>query len=194
MPGTIIVAGIPGVGKTTILHELELVAREKNVALKIINFGNVMNELFQKRGKQIHRDHMRREDIDLQSRIQQQAARAISRMPGKSALVVDTHMFVKTTDGIWPGTPLKVLQALNPDMIILIEADPVEISGRRKSDSSRYRDGGSVEDATSDLQWSRYMASANAVLAGVPIQIVHNRDGKQRETAEEILNVIQKRN
>jgi adenylate kinase len=194
MPGTIIVAGIPGVGKTTILHELQSVAREKNVALKIINFGNVMNELFQKRGTQIHRDHMRREDIALQSRIQQQAARTISRTPGKSALVVDTHMFVKTTDGIWPGTPLKVLQALAPEMIILIEADPAEIAERRKSDSSRYRDGGSVEDATADLQWSRYMASANAVLAGVPIQIVHNRDGRQRETAEEILNIIQKRN
>src|SRR6266487_3817774 len=177
MPGTIIVAGIPGVGKTTILLELEAVAREKNVPLKIINFGNVMNELFKKRGKTIHRDHMRREEISIQARIQQQAARVISKTPGNSALVVDTHMFVKTTEGIWPGTPWKVLEALDPEMIILIEADPEEVARRRAADSTRYRDTG----------------SANAVLAGVPIQIVHNRDGQQRQTASDLLDIIQKR-
>jgi adenylate kinase len=193
MPGTIIVAGIPGVGKTTVLQQLESVAQEKNVPLKIINFGNVMNELFKKRGKTIHRDHMRREDIALQSRIQQQAARIISQTPGRSALVVDTHMFVKTTDGIWPGTPRKVLEALDPNMIILIEADAEEIAQRRATDATRYRDGRNVEDARADLQWSRYMASANAVLAGVPIQIVHNRDGQQRQTAIDLLDIIQKR-
>jgi adenylate kinase len=193
MPGTIIVAGIPGVGKTTVLQELENVAREKNVPLKIINFGNVMNDLFKKRGTTIHRDHMRKQDIDLQSRIQQQAARIISRTPGKSALVVDTHMFIKTTDGIWPGTPRKVLEALDPSMIILIEADPEEVARRRASDSTRYREGGGIEEAKADLAWSRYMASANAVLAGVPIQIVQNRDGQQRQTAIDLLDVIQKR-
>lgn len=193
MPGTIIVAGIPGVGKTTVLQELESVAREKNVALKIVNFGNVMNDLFKKTGKTIHRDHMRKQDINLQSKIQQQAARIIAKTPGNSALVVDTHMFVKTTDGIWPGTPRKVLEALDPSMIILIEADPEQIARRRSTDSTRYRDSGSVEDARADLQWSRYMASANAVLAGVPIQIVLNRDGEQRKTATDILEIIEKR-
>ena len=193
VPGTIIVAGIPGVGKTTVLQELQNVAREKKVPLKIINFGNVMNELFTKRGQTIHRDHMRRQDIALQSRIQQQAARIIAKTPGNLALVVDTHMFVKTADGIWPGTPQKVLEALDPSMIILIEADPSEIARRRATDSTRYRDGGGIEEAKSDLQWSRYMASANAVLAGVPIQIVNNRDGQQRQTAIDLLELIQKR-
>lgn len=194
MPGTIIVAGIPGVGKTTVLQELERVAKEKEVPLKIINFGNVMNDLFKKRGQAIHRDHMRKQDIDLQSKIQQQAARIIAKTPGNSALVVDTHMFVKTIDGIWPGTPRKVLEALDPSMIILIEADPEAIASRRASDTTRYRDGGGVEEAKSDLQWSRYMASANAVLAGVPIQIVNNHDGQQRQTAIDLLELIQKRN
>jgi len=93
---TIIVAGIPGVGKTTVLQELETVAREKNIPLKIINFGNVMNELFKKRGRTVHRDHMRRQDLELQAKVQEQAARQIGKTGGKSALVVDTHMFVRT--------------------------------------------------------------------------------------------------
>jgi adenylate kinase len=37
------------------------------------------------------------------------------------------------------------------------------------------------------------MASAIAVLAGVPIQILQNQNGQQRESAEELLKIIEKR-
>jgi len=49
MPGTIIVAGIPGVGKTTVLQELEKLSQEKKVTLEIVNFGSVMNQLSSRR-------------------------------------------------------------------------------------------------------------------------------------------------
>ncbi len=192
MPGTIIVAGIPGVGKTTVLQELEAVRQEKNVDLKIVNFGDVMNQLFKKQGKGVHRDHMRRQDIALQTRIQQQAARKIARMSGISSLVVDTHMFVRTVDGLWPGTPRRVLEALHPDIIVLIEADPEEVSRRRISDTSRERESSKLEDVRADLEWSRYMASVNAVLEGVPVQIVLNPEGHQKQAAEDILTIVEK--
>ncbi len=193
MPGRIIVAGIPGVGKTTVLQELEKMGREKKVALKVVNFGSVMNQLFkEKEGQQLHRDHMRRQNINLQSRIQLQAARQIRRMPGRETLIVDTHMFVRTQDGVWPGTPQKVLEELAPDAIVLIEADPEEIANRRRQDVTRERETSTVEDARSDLEWSRYMASANAVIAGIPIQIVHNHEGAQQRAAEDLLRMIEK--
>jgi len=192
LPGTIIVAGIPGVGKTTVLQELEAVRQEKNVDLKIVNFGDVMNQLFKKQGKGVHRDHMRRQDIALQTRIQQQAARKIARMSGISSLVVDTHMFVRTVDGLWPGTPRRVLEALHPDIIVLIEADPEEVSRRRISDTSRERESSKLEDVRADLEWSRYMASVNAVLEGVPVQIVLNPEGRQKQAAEDILTIVEK--
>ena len=160
---TVIVAGIPGVGKTTVLQELEAIGRKKNVPLRIVNFGDIMNQLFKKQGKEIHRDHMRRQDINQQSRVQLQAARKIAGMSGKSSLVVDTHMFVRTIDGLWPGTPWRVLETLRPNKIILIEAEPEEVAKRRRVDTTRERESGSVEDARADLDWSRYMASANAV-------------------------------
>src|SRR5438445_33963 len=171
----------------------ETVAYEKNIPLKIVNFGNVMNELFKKRGKTVHRDHMRRQDLELQAKVQEQAAREIGKTGGKSALVVDTHMFVRTKDGIWPGTPRRVLDALDPGLIILIEADPEDIARRRNADRTRERDSKTVDEARTDLEWSRYMASANAVLAGAPIQIVLNPDGHQRRAAEDLLALIQKR-
>ena len=184
-------AGVPGVGKTTVLQELEAVAREKKVSLKIVNFGDVMNQLLKKSGKNIHRDHMRRQDINLQTRVQQQAAQKIHSISSKSTLVVDTHMFVKTVDGIWPGTPKRVLEALDPDLIVLIEAGPEEVAKRRTADTTRERERNSLGDAKADLEWSRYMASANAVLAGVPIQIVQNREGYHRQAAEDLLRIIE---
>src|SRR5436853_5829040 len=165
----------------------------KEGSLKIINFGNVMNELFKNRGVEIHRDHMRKEDISLQAKIQEEAARMISKTPGNSTLVVDTHMFVRTNDGIWPGTPRKVLDALHPSMIILIEADPAEVDRRRAADTTHYRTSQNLDNAKADLQWSRNMASAIAVLAGVPIQILQNQTGQQRQSAEELLKIIEKR-
>ena len=193
MPGRIIVAGIPGVGKTTILQELERISRERKVPLRVVNFGSVMNDLFkEKEGKQLHRDHMRRQEIDLQSRIQLQAARQIRRMPQRETLVVDTHMFVRTKDGVWPGTPQKVLEVIAPDAIILIEAKPEEIARRRHQDMTRERETSTVADATADLEWSRYMASANAVIAGIPIQIITNNEGQQQQAAEDLLRMIEK--
>jgi len=140
-----------------------------------------MNHLFKTSGKQMHRDHMRRQSITQQIRIQQRAAQKIAKMRGKSSLIVDTHMFVRTTDGIWPGTPRRVLEALHPSLIVLIEARP-----ERESDT--------VEEARMDLEWSRYMASANAVLAGIPIQIVANPEGHQHQAAKDLLRLIEKLN
>ncbi len=190
MPGVIIVAGVPGVGKTTVLQELETVAEKRKIPLKIINFGDVMNQLFKKEGKQIHRDQMRRQDLALQARVQLKAARKVNNMLGRSTLVVDTHMFVRTADGIWPGTPKRVLDALGPDLIVLIEADPDEVAKRRKVDRTRERESNSVEEVKADLEWSRYMASADATLAGIPIQIVQNMEGSQSQAAKHLLKII----
>ncbi len=190
MPGVIIVAGVPGVGKTTVLQELETVAEKRKIPLKIINFGDVMNQLFKKEGKQIHRDQMRRQDLALQARVQLKAARKVNNMLGRSTLVVDTHMFVRTADGIWPGTPKRVLDAIGPDLIVLIEADPDEVAKRRKVDRTRDRESNSVEEVKADLEWSRYMASADATLAGIPIQIVQNMEGSQNQAAKELLKII----
>ncbi len=115
-------------------------------------------------------------------------------MSGKSILVVDTHMFVRTIDGIWPGTPRRVLEALDPDLIVLIEADPEEVARRRSLDTSRERESKAIDEVQADMGWSRSMASANAVLAGVPIQIVQNHQSHHRKAAEDLLGIITKLN
>ncbi len=115
-------------------------------------------------------------------------------MRGSSSLVVDTHMFVRTIDGLWPGTPKRVLDALEPDLIVLIEAEPEQVAKRRSQDSDREREGNELDKVQADLEWSRYMASANAVIAGIPIHIVENAEGQQHQAAETLLKIIEQLN
>src|SRR5258708_5551759 len=116
-----------------------------------------MNHLFKTSGKQLHRDHMRRQDITEQIRIQQRAAKKIAKMRGKSSLIVDTHMFVRTTDGIWPGTPRRVLEALHPSLIVLIEAGPEDVAKRRIMDNTRDRKNNTLQQPRRDLELSTTM-------------------------------------
>ena len=39
-------------------------------------------------------------------------------------MFVDTHLFIRTPEGFWPGLPYVVIQALKPTHLVLIEAEP----------------------------------------------------------------------
>lgn len=49
-----VVTGIPGVGKTTVLNELLDLAKQNRFDLTVLNFGTVMNEIMRELGKDLH--------------------------------------------------------------------------------------------------------------------------------------------
>jgi adenylate kinase len=105
--------------------------------------------------------------------------------------IIDTHMSINTPAGFLPGLPYHVLQVLKPEMFILIEARPDEISSRRIKDADRKRDEALEEAVKEELLFSRLMAGACAVLTGAPIKTVINAEGKQEDAAREILRMIE---
>ena len=56
--------GIPGVGKTTVLNELQDIAKQNRFNLAVLNYGTIMNEIMRDLGKDLHRDKMREQSID----------------------------------------------------------------------------------------------------------------------------------
>jgi len=187
---TVILTGIPGVGKTTILSELQKLAKEKGVKLSVLNYGTVMNELFKKHGRKIGRDEIRRQQISVQKKIQDRAAQILARNMRNPITIVDTHMFIRTKIGLWSGLPESVLSRLKPSLIVLVEAPPEEIAQRRRSDTTRMRDDLTMEEVRFDLEWSRATASACSVYTGAPVKIISNKAGKQREAAEELFKLM----
>jgi len=192
MKKTIIVTGIPGTGKTTVCNNVVRLAEKAGVKVNVINYGTVMVGILQKHKKSMERDAMRKTDVDFQRILQREVAETIAEKIKEleGITIIDTHMSIKTPGGYLPGLPNHVLQLLKPEMLVLVEAKPEEISSRRMRDTTRKRDEAVEEAVKEELSFSRLMAGACAVFAGAPIKIVINAEGKQEEAAKEILKSL----
>jgi adenylate kinase len=180
--GAIIVTGIPGVGKTTVM---EAAAKARN--LRIAVFGSVMFEVAQAKGLAQSRDDMRKLPPEQQKDIQREAAVRIAAM-GK--VIVDTHCTVKTPKGYLPGLPAWVLEALKPSTIVLVEASNEDIRKRRANDATRKRDEDTIEAIAEHQEYNRRFAAAYATLTGATVHTVLNNDGRVEAAMKEILTVV----
>ena len=192
MGRVVVVTGIPGTGKTTVCNEALKLAEQTRKKIQAINYGSIMVELSRKRGRSLHRDELRRSGLSFQRNLQAEAAKTISKKTGEveGDIIVDTHMSIKTANGYLAGLPFHVLQLLNPDLFILVEAEPHEILSRRFKDKTRKRDKVLEDEIMEEIVFSRLMAVACAVLTGASVKIVKNPAGKQILAAEEVLKLL----
>ena len=177
--GVIIVAGVPGVGKSTVMNA----ARE--YGYKIVNFGSTMFEEAQKEGVN-DRDDMRKLPIEKQQSLQKQAGERIAQMGN---VVVDTHASILTPSGYLPGLPEWTIRALNPNIIVLEEATAQEIAGRRSKDPSRARD---ADDIDMHQKVNRDYAATAASIVGATVSIVENHDDEVEIAVEQFRKVLNK--
>jgi adenylate kinase len=192
MGRTIIVTGIPGTGKSTVCSFVEKLARNAGLEVCVVNYGTVMMDVLHKHDQAMERDTMRKDSVDTQHRLQREVAEEIVKKVGrlKGLTIIDTHMAIKTPEGYMPGLPYQNLQLLKPEMFVLVEAEPGEISSRRTMDASRKRDSAMESSVNEELLFSRVMAGACSVLTSAPVKIVINAEGKQEEAAREILSAV----
>lgn len=193
MNKTIIVTGIPGTGKTTVCNIVEKLAEKAGVEINVVNYGTAMVEKLQKHKRDLERDAIRKADLDFQRKLQKEVAEVVSEKVRQldGITIIDTHMSIKTPEGYLPGLPFHVLQLLKPEMLVLIEAKPDEISSRRMKAITRKRDEAVEETVKQELLFSRLMAGACAVLTGAPVKTVINAEGKQEEAAKQILKALE---
>nr|MDO8081947.1 adenylate kinase [Candidatus Freyarchaeota archaeon] len=186
-----VVTGIPGVGKTTVLDaSLEAAKTSGMGEVVLTNYGTVMFEEAKSKGLVESRDQMRSLPADTQREIQRLAAKKIANTAKNKIVIVDTHMLIKTPEGFLPGIPIWVTEALRPDTIILVEASPEEIAGRRSKDAARNRDVESVEDIKLHQELCRAAALTSAEIAGATVKIIMNHDGKAEEAAAETVKLF----
>lgn len=184
----IIIVGIPGVGKTTVVSRVVELLKEKSIKVSVSIFGTVMFDEAKKRGVQ-SRDDLRKLSVKEQKELQSTAARTIASMPD-DVIIVDTHAFISTKEGFYPGLPHNVLEILNPDSFIMITARPEEIYNRRMTDTTRTRDIVSIDTIKKELDVTSAMLSTCSILCGSPIKMVLNTEGKVDEAARGILNAM----
>ena len=185
----IVIVGIPGVGKTTVVSKVLDILRSRGKEAIVINYGTVMLEQAAKIYDLKSRDEMRKLSIEVQRELQVHAATAISRMYDE-IVIVDTHLFISTKEGFWPGIPMDVLQALKPTNLIMVTASPVEILNRRENDLTRTRDEASEESLQRELDAANSLLFASTVITGCPALVAVNSEGHIEQTAETIVNAI----
>jgi len=184
----VIIVGIPGVGKTTIVSRVVNLLKEKKISVSVSIFGSVMFEEAKKKGIQ-SRDDLRKLSVKEQRQLQSTAAKKIASI-SDDAVIVDTHAFISTKEGFYPGLPRNVLEILNPDSFIMITARPEEIYNRRMKDTTRNRDIISIDSIKKELDVTSAMLSTCSVLCGSPIKMVLNTEGKTEEAAKGIVSAM----
>ena len=184
----VVIVGIPGVGKTSLVTRIvELLNGDKQRA-SVHSYGTVMMD--EAIANQISdRDNLRHLPVFQQKELQKQAAQKISELTD-DVVFIDTHAFISTKEGFYPGLPYHVIQILEPTHLIAISARPEEIYNRRMKDDSRNRDKISIEAIKKELAVQDAMLSSCSVLSGSPMKVILNNEGKIDEAAKNVIEAI----
>ncbi len=180
--GVIVVTGIPGVGKTTVMKQAA-----EGMDIQFVTFGTVMFDIAKEMNLVKDRDDMRKLTLVQQKELQIKSAERVSNM---GSVILDTHCTVKTPKGYMPGLPEWVIKKLDPRAIVVVEADPEEIYQRRQNDTSRNRDPDSTEKIHEHQMINRAAAMSYAALSGATVKIVFNHNHAIDQAVKQVEPVL----
>ena len=184
----VVIVGIPGVGKTSLVTKIAELIKQKNKTVSVHSYGTVMFEEAKKIGIK-NRDELRMLPIQKQKEFQKMAAEMISNL-SDDVIFIDTHAFISTKAGFYPGLPNYVIEIIQPTNFIAITASPDEIHDRRIKDETRDRDPISIEDIKKELAVQDAMLSSCSVFSGSPMKVIFNHEGKIEEAADNVIDAI----
>jgi adenylate kinase len=184
----IILVGIPGVGKTTLLTKMVEILKDHKKNVVVINYGSLMFDVAKENGL-TDRDQLRKLSVSEQQRLQKIAAEKIAGHE-EEVVIIDTHAFISSPEGYYPGLPEHVLKIIKPNNFVSVSAKPEEIYNRRMKDNTRSRDNITLANIKKELDVQSGMISACAVITGSPVRLVLNGEGKIDETADKIIRAI----
>ena len=184
----IILVGIPGVGKTSLLSKMVETIKNHDKSVDVISFGTLMFEIAKKNGLK-DRDELRKLPVAEQQNLQKMAAEKIAEH-NEQIVIIDTHAFINSTEGYYPGLPEHVLKIIKPTNFVTVTAKPEEIYNRRMKDDTRNRDKITLTKIKTELDIQSGMISACAVITGSPVKHILNREGKIDEATDKIIKAI----
>jgi adenylate kinase len=184
----VIITGVPGVGKTTVVNEALKRLKEQGIEYQSINFGTFMFEVAKAKNIVKDRDQMRTLDRTVQKQLQQSAGQDIAKLSGN--VLIDTHASVKTPKGYLAGLPEWVLREIMPDIIVLVETDDDQILMRRLTDETRARDKEGSRSIAEHQQFNRSIAAAYAMMTGCTIKMITNADFLLERSGQELAEVL----
>ena len=182
----VVITGVPGVGKSTVVQFALEGIKEK---YELVNFGDYMFDAAKESGLVEHRDEMRMKmPLETYKDIQELAAEKISAKAKEMNIILDTHCSVLKPQGYYPGLPHHVLKKLSLDLLVVVESSEEGIMARRRKDEDiRKREDPIIEQQ----RLNRMYAATCSVLTGVPLFIFKNEQGKAKEAGDALRMVLE---
>jgi len=177
----IIVMGLPGAGKTTVLQGLK-------TDYRVLNYGDLMLEIEKEKFGVKDRDEMRKLAIEKQKEAQMLVAKKLAGM--KAKIILDTHCSINTPSGYYPGLPFEFLKSLKVDRLIYITAPPEQIFARRNNDPTRKRDEQTLEMIEEHDNINKSLLAAYSAFTGAPAVIIINSQGKLGEAVARLQSFL----
>jgi adenylate kinase len=184
----VVMVGIPGVGKTTLLTKMAEIIKNHKKSVSVLSFGTLMFDIAKENGLK-DRDGLRRLPVSEQQKLQKIAAEKIAQHT-EDVVIIDTHAFISSEEGYYPGLPEHVLKIIQPTNFVSVSAKPEEIYNRRMSDDTRNRDKITLANIKKELDAQSGIIASCMVISGSPVKYVLNREGKVDEAADKIINAI----
>jgi len=184
----VVMVGIPGVGKTTLLTKMAEIIKNHKKSVSVLSFGTLMFDVAKENGLK-DRDGLRKLPVAEQQKLQKIAAEKIAQHD-EDVVIIDTHAFINSEEGYYPGLPEHVLKIIQPTNFVSVSAKPEEIYNRRMSDDTRNRDKVTLANIKKELDAQSGIIASCMVISGSPVKYILNREGKVDEAADKIINAI----
>ncbi len=180
--------GIPGVGKTTLLSKIVEIIKSHDKSVNVLSFGTLMFDIAKENGLKA-RDDLRKLPLKEQQNLQKIVAEKIAAITDE-IVIIDTHAFINSPEGYYPGLPEHVLKIIKPTNFVSVSAKPEEIYNRRMKDDTRNRDKITLINIKKELEYQTGMISACAIITGSPVRHILNDEGKVDEAVDKIITSI----
>ena len=188
----IIVASVPGAGKTTVLEYVKKGLPEARIA----HTGDLAFEIASKKFKIKDRDQMREKlSLEQQRFLQDHIYKKISKMKEK-VVFIDTHISIRTPSGYFPSLSNRIVEMIKPDLIVVLEFNPKDVKERRAKDLRRKRDVETEEEIEEHQKINKSFAAAAAAVAQCSVEVIDLRYRQKKpfehayKAAEQIIQLI----
>ena len=180
----ILVLGIPGSGKTTILDGVE-----GYKDYKYVNVGTIMKKTTEEIYKEgIDRDkirYLKESEID---HIRDRTFEKIIEMEGK--ILVDTHSSIEREGKFITGLPYETELMKHIKSVIYIDAAPEEILYRRSLDRSRKREDDDEYMLNMQRDFNISTLSFYMSYLNIPVYMLNNKHDKVSESIRRMKKIL----
>ena len=187
----VIVVGVPGVGKTSVINEAKKYLKYE---FKVVNTGDIIFELAKEKYNINNRDEIRKKlTFEQQKEIQEEEINRIKEMEKEGDIILDTHLVIESYEGYIPGMLRDYAEILKPDGIAVIISDPDKIFVRRLKDIQiRGRDIENLKRIEIQQNLTIYFTTIFMFEYNTIVEVINNEEGLLEDSAKKFAEFLNK--